>query len=167
MLRSGCFLSHLQDALHRSSHRSMLLNPITSSMYLLSLEVWTRWIALSNFTSSTKQARNLVDFELDIASRNSRIATRLSSVFHSHSLQYIARDSICPSITSFTTQHPSIMMKERTLQTPASSRSIIRNHSPYCEPTGPLVQEGFVTARIQALQGFSTREQIATRSHAP
>lgn len=59
------------------------------------------------------------------------------------------------------------MMKERTPKTPASSRSIVRNHSPYCESTGPIVQEGFVAARIRALQGFSNQAQIVTRSHSP
>ncbi|KAL9136189.1 MAG: hypothetical protein Q9175_002598 [Cornicularia normoerica] len=59
------------------------------------------------------------------------------------------------------------MVKERTPKTPASSRSIVRNHSPYCESTGPIVQRGFVAARIRALQGFSNPAQIVTRSHFP
>lgn len=58
-------------------------------------------------------------------------------------------------------------MKEHTPRTPASSRSIVRNHSPYCESTGPIVREGFVAARVRALQGFSHPAQIATRSHSP
>ena len=60
-----------------------------------------------------------------------------------------------------------MMIKERTPKTPASGRSIVRNHSPYCESTGPIVQEGFVAARIRALQGFSNQAQIVTRSHSP
>ena len=58
-------------------------------------------------------------------------------------------------------------MKEQSPRTPASSRSIVRNHSPYCESTGPIVREGFVAARVRALQGFSHPAQIATRSHLP
>ena len=58
-------------------------------------------------------------------------------------------------------------MKEQPPRTPASSRSIVRNHSPYCESTGPVVREGFVAARVRALQGFSHPAQIATRSHSP
>ncbi len=60
-------------------------------------------------------------------------------------------------------QHSSTIM-ERTPKTPASRRSIIRNHSPYSESTGPLVQEGFVADRVRALQGFSNQAQIA---HSP
>ena len=60
-------------------------------------------------------------------------------------------------------QHSSTIL-ERTPKTPASRRSIIRNHSPYSESTGPLVQEGFVAARVRALQGFSNQAQIA---HSP
>ena len=58
-------------------------------------------------------------------------------------------------------------MKEQSPRTPASSRSIVRNHSPYCESTGPIVREGFVAARVRALQGFSHPAQIATRSRPP
>ncbi|CAF9926530.1 hypothetical protein IMSHALPRED_006986 [Imshaugia aleurites] len=53
-------------------------------------------------------------------------------------------------------------MSGQTPRTPASSRSIIRSYSPYCESTGPIVQEGFVAARIRALQGFSSQAQIPT-----
>ena len=56
------------------------------------------------------------------------------------------------------------MTKERTPKMPASRRSITRNHSPYCESTGLMVQEGFVAARVRALQGFSNQAQIA---HSP
>ncbi len=56
------------------------------------------------------------------------------------------------------------MTKERTPKTP---RSIVRNHSPYCESTGPIVQEGFVAARVRALQGFSDQVQNAALSHSP
>ena len=58
-------------------------------------------------------------------------------------------------------------MKEQSPRTPASNRSIVRNHSPYCESTGPIVREGFVAARVRALQGFSHPTQIGTRSHSP
>ena len=52
------------------------------------------------------------------------------------------------------------MTKEQTPKTP---RSIVRNHSPYSESAGPIVQEGFVAARVRALQGFSDK----TRSPYP
>ena len=56
------------------------------------------------------------------------------------------------------------MTKEQTPKTP---RSIVRNHSPYSESTGPIVQEGFVAARVRALQGFPDKTQNATRSPYP
>ena len=65
---------------------------------------------------------------------------------------------------SFSMQHSSTMTQERTPKTP---RSIVRNHSPYCESTGPIVQEGFVAARVRALQGFSDQAQTLHRSHTP
>ena len=65
---------------------------------------------------------------------------------------------------SFGMQRPSIMTEERTPKTP---RSIVRNHSPYCESTGPIVQEGFVAARVRALQGFSDQAQTSLRLHSP
>ena len=42
----------------------------------------------------------------------------------------------------------------------------MRDHSPYCEATGPIVGEGFVAARVQAIQGSEnvTRQR---RSHSP
>ena len=56
------------------------------------------------------------------------------------------------------------MTKEQTPKTP---RSIVRNHSPYSESTGPIVQDGFVAARVRALQGFSDQTQNVTRSPNP
>lgn len=56
------------------------------------------------------------------------------------------------------------MTKEQAPKTP---RSIVRNHSPYSESTGPIVQEGFVAARVRALQGFSDKTKNATRSPYP
>ena len=50
-------------------------------------------------------------------------------------------------------------MKEQTPKTP---RSIVRNHSPYSESIGPIVEEGFVAARVRALQGFSDQTQNVT-----
>ena len=59
------------------------------------------------------------------------------------------------------------MTKEQTPQTPKTPRSIVRNHSPYSESIGPIVQEGFVAARVRALQGFVDQTQNATRSPYP
>lgn len=52
-------------------------------------------------------------------------------------------------------------------QAPTTPRSIVRNHSPYSESTGPIVQEGFVAARVRALQGFLDRTQDGIRSRSP
>ena len=61
--------------------------------------------------------------------------------------------------------HPFSSMTEES--TPKTPRSIVRNHSPYSESTGPIVQEGFVAARIRALQGFSDQVPNINRSHTP
>ena len=54
---------------------------------------------------------------------------------------------------------------------PATPRSlgptIVRYHSPYCEATGPIVEEGTVAARIQALQKISRDHLEITQSHIP
>ncbi|MCJ1477511.1 hypothetical protein MMC13_006183 [Lambiella insularis] len=47
------------------------------------------------------------------------------------------------------------------------SRSTAKYHSPYCEATGPIVVEGTVAARIQALQNASRNSQEVVLSHAP
>ena len=52
-------------------------------------------------------------------------------------------------------------------KTPISEKSIVRNHSPYCESTGPIVHEGFVASRIRALQGLHNKAQSTTHSHSP
>ncbi|KAM0799356.1 hypothetical protein BDR22DRAFT_333420 [Usnea florida] len=75
--------------------------------------------------------------------------------------------NIWPPITFFSKQDHSEVMKEQSPRTPASSRSIVRNHSPYSESTGPIVRQGFVAARVRALQGLSHPTQIGTRSHSP
>ena len=67
-------------------------------------------------------------------------------------------------MSSFSMQCSSTRIEERTPKTP---RSIVRNHSPYCESTGPIVQEGFVAARVRALQGFSDQPQTLLRPHCP
>ncbi|MCJ1385058.1 hypothetical protein MMC17_008176 [Xylographa soralifera] len=53
-------------------------------------------------------------------------------------------------------------------RTPKSlGRSVVRYHSPYCEATGPIVEEGTVAARIEALQN-ATRDRLdIVRSHTP
>ena len=43
-------------------------------------------------------------------------------------------------------------MDDQTPKTNTSTRSIVRDHSPYCEATGPIVHEGFVAARVRAIQ---------------
>ncbi|MCJ1316506.1 hypothetical protein MMC15_001827 [Xylographa vitiligo] len=53
-------------------------------------------------------------------------------------------------------------------RTPRSlGHSVIRYHSPYCEATGPIVEEGTVAARIQALQNATGDNLDIVRSHTP
>lgn len=51
--------------------------------------------------------------------------------------------------------------------TPAWEKSPVRYHSPYCEATGPIVQDGFVASRIRTLQALSNHEYKPIRSHSP
>ncbi|MCJ1272484.1 hypothetical protein MMC21_000270 [Puttea exsequens] len=57
------------------------------------------------------------------------------------------------------------LIKDWSPQTPGSA--IVRQHSPYCESTGPIVKEGFVAARVQALHSTSSESTIPFRSHSP
>ena len=43
----------------------------------------------------------------------------------------------------------------------------MRSHSPYCEATGPIVDEGFVAARIRDLQRVYHQKRMLTQSHSP
>ena len=43
----------------------------------------------------------------------------------------------------------------------------MRYHSPYCEATGPIVQDGFVASRIRTLQALSNDAFKPIRSHSP
>lgn len=43
----------------------------------------------------------------------------------------------------------------------------MRSHSPYCEAKGPIVDEGFVAARIRDLQRVYHQKRIPTQSHSP
>ncbi|MCJ1287109.1 hypothetical protein MMC26_006457 [Xylographa opegraphella] len=53
-------------------------------------------------------------------------------------------------------------------RTPRSlGHSVVRHHSPYCEATGPIVEEGTVAARIQALQNATRDNLDVVRSHTP
>lgn len=47
------------------------------------------------------------------------------------------------------------------------SKSSIRSHSPYCEATGPIVEEGFVAAQVRAFQEAHSQAWISSRSHSP
>ena len=65
-------------------------------------------------------------------------------------------------------QHRSLTRtREWRPNTPASQKSPIRYHSPYCEATGPIVQDGFVASRIRTLQALSNHEFKPIRSHSP
>ena len=65
-------------------------------------------------------------------------------------------------------QHRSLIRtREWRPNTPASEKSPVRYHSPYCEATGPIVQDGFVASRIRTLQALSNHELKPIRSHSP
>ena len=58
------------------------------------------------------------------------------------------------------------MVEVHTPKSTASASSIVRNDSPYCEASGPIVHEGFVAARVRAVQAKcdGTQQKI---SHSP
>lgn len=59
-------------------------------------------------------------------------------------------------------------MVNRTHHGSASSGiSNVRSHSAYCEATGPIVDEGFVAARIRDLQRVYHQQRIPAQSHSP
>ncbi len=65
-------------------------------------------------------------------------------------------------------QHRSLIRtREWRPNTPASEKSPVRYHSPYCEATGPIVQDGFVASRIRTLQALSNHAFKPIRSHSP
>lgn len=49
----------------------------------------------------------------------------------------------------------------------SSGSSNVRSHSPYCEATGPIVDEGFVAARIRDLQRVYHQKRLPIQSHSP
>ena len=92
----------------------------------------------------------------------------LSLLSYSHSLVNMASQRSVPPSTPIIMQHRSLTRtREWAPQTPASERSIVRNHSPYCESTGPIVQEGFVASRIRALQDLHNKAQSTAHSRSP
>lgn len=59
-------------------------------------------------------------------------------------------------------------MVDRTQKSLASlGTPNVRSHSPYCEATGPIVDEGFVAARIRELQRVYHQRWMPTQSHSP
>lgn len=44
---------------------------------------------------------------------------------------------------------------------------VVKNHSYYCESKGPVVEEGFVAARIRAIQGAYNQTSVSSWSHSP
>ena len=65
-------------------------------------------------------------------------------------------------------QHRSLLRRrEWRPNTPAPEKSPVRYHSPYCEATGPIVQDGFVASRIRTLQALSNDVFKPIRSHSP
>lgn len=65
-------------------------------------------------------------------------------------------------------QHRSLTRtREWRPNTRASQKSPVRYHSPYCEATGPIVQDGFVASRIRTLQALSNHDFKPIRSHSP
>lgn len=60
-----------------------------------------------------------------------------------------------------------IMGDRRREYSPSLRTSPVRSHSPYCEATGPIVDEGFVASRIRELQKVYHRTWTPTQSHSP
>lgn len=46
-------------------------------------------------------------------------------------------------------------------------RPLVKSHSCYCEAKGPMVEEGFVAARIRAIQGAYSPTSVSSWSHSP
>ena len=59
------------------------------------------------------------------------------------------------------------MSERHRVSSKASRDCIVRYHSPYCEATGPIVLEGTVAARIQALQNAQRRSEKTARPLTP
>ena len=55
-------------------------------------------------------------------------------------------------------------MGEQTPKTHKLTPTLIRCHSPYCEATGPLVRQGFVSDRVRAFQGSYQQAQSQQRA---
>ena len=92
----------------------------------------------------------------------------LVKVSHSHSLKSIATKRAIPQGRFIIMQHRSLIRtREWRTNTPASEKSPVRYHSPYCEATGPIVQDGFVASRIRTLQALSNHAFKPIRSHSP
>lgn len=62
---------------------------------------------------------------------------------------------------------PSAMKATQTNNEAVRETRFIRSHSPYCEATGPIVEKGFVAARIRALQEAYSQAWIPSQSHSP
>ena len=92
----------------------------------------------------------------------------LRYVSQSHSLKSIASKRAILQTLFIIMQHRSLTRtREWGPNTPASLKSPVRYHSPYCEATGPIVQDGFVASRIRTLQALSNHEFKPIRSHSP
>ena len=61
-----------------------------------------------------------------------------------------------------------VLTQDNTLDTTSSPYSMTPMHSPYCEARGPIVQEGFVAARVRALNALQHHnEAYRATSHSP
>ena len=58
-------------------------------------------------------------------------------------------------------------MKNKFLERSSETKPLPRDHSPYCEATGPIVHEGFVAARIKDFQALQNEPPGRKRSHSP
>ena len=58
------------------------------------------------------------------------------------------------------------MKDERKDRRSCHVKSIPRDHSPYCEATGPIVKEGFVAARVRGFQALE-HDTDRKKSHSP
>lgn len=90
------------------------------------------------------------------------------SISYCHSLnKHSIEPLIASTLSASSQQHWKARMKNWPPNSPEAGNSMKRNHSPFCESTGPIVQEGFVAARIRALQALQAQVLAGNRSHSP
>lgn len=119
-------------------------------------------------TSQPKYAITIFDHSLATEFESNRDFAHFSPISYSHSLEKHPHQLISHQSTIISPRcvFP-VTMKERTLASPGLGDAITRDHSPYCESKGPIIQEGFVAQRIRALQELQAHALAGNCSHSP